>query len=147
MKGDILNTVTTPAHQSQDNCPPQKSTRRDSEISLETLEILLTSVPDEEVSLASDNHFSTGGLQSQRENIEKVVAHKTHYQKRLHHLKKKKRGAEWLYRNLTYFQTQFPWELISLVENMAHAKSPEIVCKTLKPINELAHRCDDESSY
>lgn len=147
MKGDLLTTVISPEHQSQDNCPPQKSTRRDSEISLETLEILLTSVPDDEITLDSGNALPAGESTSYISNIQKVISHKQHYLKRLHHLKKKKRGAEWLYRNLTYFQTQFPWELISLVENMAHANSPEIICKTLKPINELKQHNEDDSPY
>lgn len=145
MKGDKLHSVITSQHQSRDNCPPDKSPRRDSEISLETLEILLTSVPNEEISLAGEIQDTQGQLH--QDQIEKVLMHKNHYLKRLHHLKKKKRGAEWLYRNLSFFQSQFPWELISLVENMAHEHAPDIICKTLKPINELSHRKTTESPY
>jgi len=147
MKGDTLTSAIPSNHQSQDNCPPQKSNRRDSEISLETLEVLLTSVPEDEISLSAENSLPADSTNSQRDNIQKVIAHKKHYLKRLQHLKKKKRGAEWLYRNLSYFQTHFPWELISLIENMAHAKSPEIICKTLKPINELKQRDENDALY
>jgi len=147
MKGENINTVFSPKHHSQDNCPPQKPTRRDSEISLETLEILLTSVPNEEITLTSDPVFEADNLSSHLQNIQKVINHKKHYLKRLQHLKKKKRGAEWLYRNLSYFQTQFPWELISLLENMSHSKTPEITCKTLKPINELNQRNIQDTPY
>lgn len=147
MKGETIHTVISPKHHLQDNCPPQKPTRRDSEISLETLEILLTSVPEEEITLSSDPVFEADNLNSHLQNIQKVIAHKKHYLKRLQHLKKKKRGAEWLYRNLSYFQTQFPWELISLLENMSHSKTPEITCKTLKPINELNNRNIQDSPY
>jgi len=147
MKGETINTVLSPKHQSQDNCPPQKSPRRDSEISLETLEILLTSVPDEEISLSGGPIFEPEHLHNHLQNIHKIISHKKHYLKRLQHLKRKKRGAEWLYRNLSYFQTQFPWELISLLENMAHAKTPEITCKTLKPINELNQKTIQDTQY
>ncbi|MDH5394120.1 MAG: hypothetical protein OEY11_13110 [Gammaproteobacteria bacterium] len=137
MKSDSIKSLQSLKLQSQDNCPPEKANHPGTEISLETLEVLLTSVPDEEISLSSSSPLqSRDSLSSQHQNINKVLAHKAHYLKRLQHLKKRKRGAEWLYRNLSYFQTQFPWELISLLENMAHNKTPDIVCKTLKPIND-----------
>lgn len=147
MKGDSLNTALSPKHQTQDNCPPQKLKRRDSEISLETLEILLTSVPEDEIAAPAKSDSSPEAHPSHYQNLAKTISHKNHYLKRLQHLKKKKRGAEWLYKNLAYFQTHFPWELISLVENMAHAKTPEIVCKTLKPVNELSQAHNTENAY
>lgn len=147
MKGENINTVLSPKHQLQDHCPPKKASHPNTEISLETLEILLTSVPDEEIVLSSDSIFSANSSDSQKQNISKSIAHKPHYLKRLQHLKQKKRGAEWLYKNLSYFQTQFPWELISLLENMAHEKTPEIICKTLKPINEMNLRNNAINAY
>jgi len=137
MKGDFSNLATPPEHQSKAHCPPKKSNHLNTEISLETLEILLTSVPEEEITLTSDVIFSSDSDISLRKNIDQVIAHKQHYLKRLEHLIKRKRGVEWLYRNLSYFQTRFPWEVISLLENMAHEHSPNVTCKTLKPINEL----------
>ena len=142
MKGELLNRIQSPKLQSPDHCPPKKLPHKGAEISLETLEILLTSVPDEEITLSSNTVSKTNTLHSQRQNIDKVIAHKQHYQKRLNYLMKRKHGAEWLYRNLSYFQTQFPWELISLLENMAHETTPDITCKTPKPINELRQLSD-----
>ena len=147
MKGENINTILSPKHQSQDNCPPKKTPHAGTEISLETLEILLTSVPEEEITLSSDSIPSNVTLESQKQNIDNTIVHKAHYLKRLQHLKQRKRGAEWLYKNLSYFQTRFPWELISLLENMAHEKTPEIICKTLKPINELNQRNSTADSY
>ncbi|MDH5518450.1 MAG: hypothetical protein OEY36_11635 [Gammaproteobacteria bacterium] len=135
MKSDNTGTLQSLKYQSQDHCPLKKASHPGTEISLETLEILLTSVPDDEIHLSGSTSYSDGTPQSQLQNIRKIITHKPHYLKRLQHLLKRKRGAEWLYRNLSYFQTQFPWELISLLENMAHEKSPDITCKTLKPIN------------
>jgi len=137
MKGDTSNLATPPEHQSKAHCPPKKSNHLNTEISLETLEILLTSVPEEEITLTSDVIFSSDPDKTLRKNIDQVIAHKHHYLKRLENLISRKRGVEWLYRNLSYFQTRFPWEVISLLENMAHEHNPDVTCKTLKPINEL----------
>jgi hypothetical protein len=135
MSGDTINLVQPPKHQLQDHCPPKKSSHINTEISLETLEILLTSVPEEEIVL-SGIVFDVEADDSLRKNIDHVIAHKPHYLKRLQHLIKRKRGVEWLYRNISYFQTRFPWEVISLLENMAHQNTPEVTYKTLKPISE-----------
>lgn len=138
MKGDTINLVQPLKHQSQDPCPPKKRSHINTEISLETLEILLTSVPEEEIVLSSDDSFDVVTDGSHHKNIHHIIAHKHHYSKRLQHLLTRKRGAEWLYRNLSYFQTQFPWEVLSLLENMAHQNTPDVTSKTLKPINELS---------
>lgn len=147
MKGDTINLVQHFKHQSQDLCPPKKRTHVNTEISLETLEILLTSVPEEEIIITSEFTLDTESENSTRNNIDHVLAHKQHYLKRLKHLIKQKRGVEWLYRNISYFQTQFPWEVISLLENMAHQKSPEVISKALKPINELHAVDHTNNSY
>ncbi|MDH5423407.1 MAG: hypothetical protein OEY29_00265 [Gammaproteobacteria bacterium] len=126
MKGNVFNPLKTPRHQSQDHCPPKKHSHTHTEISLETLEILLTSLPDDEAPLTDSTQLSSSAKESQRKYIEHVIEHKQHYLKRLQHLLKRKRGVEWLYRNLSYFQTQFPWELISLLENMAHQSASEV---------------------
>lgn len=137
MSGDTINVVQPPKHQSQDHCPPKKSSHINTEISLETLEILLTSVPEEEIVLSSELVFDIEADDSSlRKNIDHVITHKPHYLKRLQHLIKRKRGVEWLYRNISYFQTRFPWEVISLLENMAHQNTPEVTYKTLKPVNQ-----------
>lgn len=137
MKSDIINTIQSPTHQSKDHCPPKKRSHVNTEISLETLEILLTSVPEEEITLSSEVTFNPTSEESLRKTIDQVIAHKPHYLKRLQHLIKRKRGVEWLYRNISYFQTQFPWEVISLLENMAHQHTTDVTHKTLKPVNEL----------
>lgn len=137
MKTGVRN-LNHSSHQSQDNCPPKKAPHKGAEISLETLEILLTSVPEEEIRLTETE---TADLQDNKtrylKNIRKALLHKKHYIKRLQHLKQRKRGAEWLHQNLSYFQSKFPWELVSLLENMAHKQTPGIKCKTLKAINDI----------
>lgn len=147
MKGDTINLVQPLKHQSQDPCPPKKRSHINTEISLETLEILLTSIPEEEIILSSDDVIEVVADKSQQNNIHHVIAHKHHYTKRLQHLLTRKRGVEWLYRNISYFQTHFPWELISLLENMAHQNTPDVTSKTLKPINELCSVEHNNNNY
>lgn len=146
MKGDVFNHIETPKHQSLDHCPPKKSSHAHTEISLETLEILLTSIPDDEAPLSSGT-FDATTEESQRKYIDHVIDHKQHYLKRLQHLLKRKRGVEWLYRNLSYFQAQFPWELISLLENMAHQNTPEVTYITPESVSDSQKPPHSANSY
>lgn len=111
----------------------KKELRMHTEISLETLEILLTSIPEEN-SLSHPSDISVEyDKEKQAKNIKNFISHKKHYQKRVTHLIKRKRGAEWLVRNLAYFHTHFPWELISLLESMVYEDTIESSYQQEKP--------------
>lgn len=120
----------------QDHSPSKKQHSRKSqsqgaELSLETLQILLSSSPDSEQQQTDDELF-TVELERQKyfDLVRSTLQQKHQLLKRVKMLKHAARGADWLNRNISVFQSKFPWELVSLIESMASNHSEQVVIKS-----------------
>lgn len=146
-KGKIYPSLSH-TNKSQDQCPPKKPGHPGSELTLDTLKILLTSSPETESELNETECLAAEQTKQKKlDKIREVYAQKQQLLTRIKHVKHSPKGADWLNRNLSRFQSNYPWELVSLIETMAHNHSPQVIVKTHKSPFELKQSTAEGEYY